>query len=81
MIDYLLYGEPKWSEMLTDLSLLGYSQDASNYDGYTFFVSSTFDRLPSQGDSWGLLVDIPDLSDGSSTGFGFYNYGDGLYTG
>ena len=42
---------------------------------------SIFDNLPSEGDTWGLLFNIPTDTAGSATGFGFVNTGNGNYTG
>ena len=80
-LNYVLYGETNWAEWRSGLVAASLPQYAAGYDGYTYFVLATFDNLPSQGDNWGLLVDIPSTTDGSSTGFGFFNNGDGTYTG
>ena len=73
-LNFVLYGEPKWAQWRSDFLAAGLSYYAPGYaahDGYTFFVQSSFGNLPSGGDNWGLLFDIPSRYDGSATGFRF----------
>ena len=77
-VEWFLYSEGNWPSWKEGLVSANYTQYASGYDGYAFFVGMQFDAIQTAGDSIGLEIGLPNSDAGDTTGLGWQLNDDGL---